>query len=46
MAKAAFNQGKKTLTSKLELNLRKKIEESYIWSVPCMMIKLGNLANR
>jgi hypothetical protein len=31
MAKAAFN--KKTLTSKLDLNLRKKLVKCYIWSI-------------
>jgi hypothetical protein len=29
MAKAAFNQDKTILTSKLELNLRKKLEETF-----------------
>jgi len=33
MAKAGFNQDKTNLTSKFDLNLRKKLEESYIWSV-------------
>jgi hypothetical protein len=34
MAKAAFNKKKKNLfTSKLELNLRKKLVKCYIWSI-------------
>jgi hypothetical protein len=33
MAKAAFNKKKNLFTSKLELNLRKKLVKCYIWSV-------------
>ena len=34
MAKAAFSKKKKTLfTSKLDLNLRKKLIKCYIWSM-------------
>jgi hypothetical protein len=34
MAKAAFNEKKKTLfTSKLDLELRKKLVKCYIWSI-------------
>jgi hypothetical protein len=33
MAKAAFNKKKKLFTSKLELNLRKKLVKCYIWSI-------------
>jgi hypothetical protein len=33
MAKAAFNKKKNFFTSKLELNLRKKLVKCYIWSV-------------
>jgi hypothetical protein len=41
MAIAAFK--KKTLfTSKLDLNLRKKLAKCYIWSVVCMVLKLGH----
>jgi hypothetical protein len=32
MAKAALNKKKTLLTSKLDLNLRKKLVKSYIWS--------------
>ena len=32
MAKAAFNKQKTLFTSKLDLNLRKKLVKSYIWS--------------
>jgi len=33
MAKAAFNKKKSLFTSKLELNLRKKLVKCYIWSM-------------
>jgi len=33
MAKAAFNKKKTIFTSKLDLNLRKKIVKCYIWSM-------------
>ena len=33
MAKAAFNKKKNNLTSKLDLNLRKKLVKCYIWSM-------------
>ena len=33
MAKAAFNKKKTLFTSKLDLNLRKKILKCYIWSI-------------
>ena len=33
MAKAAFNKKKTIFTSKLDLNLRKKLVKCYIWSV-------------
>jgi hypothetical protein len=33
IAKAAFNNKKKLFTSKLDLNLRKKLVKCYIWSV-------------
>jgi hypothetical protein len=33
MAKAAFNKKKNLFTSKLHLNLRKKLVKCYIWSV-------------
>jgi len=33
MAKAAFNKKKNLLTSKLDLNLRKKLVKCYIWSM-------------
>ena len=32
MAKAAFNKKKTLFTSKLDLNLRKKLIKCYIWS--------------
>jgi hypothetical protein len=33
MAKAAFNRKKTLFTSKLDLNLRKKLVRCYIWSI-------------
>ena len=33
MAKAAFNRKKTSFTSKLDLNLRKKLVKCYIWSI-------------
>ena len=33
MAKAAFNKKKTLFTSKLDLNLRKKLVKCYIWSM-------------
>ena len=33
MAKAAFNKKKNLFTSKLDLNLRKKLAKCYVWSM-------------
>ena len=33
MAKAAFNKKKNLLTSKLDLNLRKKLLKYYVWNM-------------
>jgi hypothetical protein len=33
MAKATFNTKKTLFTSKLDLNLRKKLDKCYIWSI-------------
>jgi hypothetical protein len=33
MAKATFNKKKALFTSKLDLNLRKKLVKCYIWSI-------------
>ena len=33
MAKAAFNKKKNSFTSKLDLNLRKKLVKCYVWSM-------------
>jgi hypothetical protein len=33
MAKAAFKKQKNLFTSKLNLNLRKKLEKCYIWNI-------------
>jgi len=45
MAKAAFS--KKTLfTSKLDLNMRKKLIKFYIWSMDFMVLKLGRFGQQ
>jgi len=41
MAKAAFSKKKNLFTSKLDVNLRKKLIKCYIWSMACMVLKLG-----
>jgi len=41
MAKASFNKKKTLFTSKLDLNLRKKLIKCYIWSMAFMVLKLG-----
>jgi len=33
MAKAAFNKKKNLFTSKLDLNLRKRLVRCYVWSI-------------
>jgi hypothetical protein len=38
MAKAAFNKKKNLFTSKLDLNLRKKLVKRYIWSIYCVAL--------
>jgi len=40
MANAAFNKKKTLFTSKLDLNLMKKLVKCYIWSMACMVLKL------
>jgi hypothetical protein len=40
MAIATFKK-KNLFTSTLDLNLRKKLAKCYIWSVVCMVLKLG-----
>jgi hypothetical protein len=35
MAKAVFNKKKNLFTSKLDLNLRKRLVRCYVWSVWC-----------
>jgi hypothetical protein len=45
MAKAAFNKKKPLFTSKLDLELRKEIVKCYIWSIACMVRKLGLFGN-
>jgi hypothetical protein len=41
MAKAAFNK-KTVFTSKLDLNLRKKLVKCYIWSTPIALYGVEN----
>jgi hypothetical protein len=42
MAKAAFNKKMTLFTSKLDLNLRKKLVKCYICSIACMVLKRGH----
>jgi hypothetical protein len=43
LAKSAFNKENATFTSKLDLNLRKKLVKYYIWNtVICMVLKIGH----
>ena len=43
MAKAAFKKGNTLFTSKLDLNLRKKLLKCYIWNIAfCMELKCGH----
>jgi hypothetical protein len=44
-AKTAFNKKKTLLTSKLDLELKKKVVKCYIWSMFCMVQKLGLFGN-
>ena len=41
MGKAAFNKKENLFTSKLDLNLRKKLLKCYIGAWLCMVLKLG-----
>ena len=45
MAKAAFSRMKNLFTSKLDLNLRKKLVKCYICSLAFMVLKLGHFRN-
>jgi hypothetical protein len=42
MAKAAFNEKKVFFTSKLDLNLRKKLIKCCIWVIALMVLKFGH----
>ena len=42
MAKAAFNRKKTLFTSKLDLNLSKKLLKCYIWSMVILGLELGH----
>ena len=46
MAKAAFNKKKTLFTSKLDLNLRKKLVKCYIWNMAFMVLKLGRFGQQ
>jgi hypothetical protein len=41
MAKALFSKKRPLFTSTLDLELRKKPVKCYIWSIVCMVLKLG-----
>jgi hypothetical protein len=43
MAKTAFNKKKTLFTSKLELNLRKKLVKCYIWSIVLYSVETWTL---
>jgi hypothetical protein len=43
MAKAAFNKKKNLFTSKLDLDLRKKLVKCYIWSIALYGAEMGTL---
>jgi len=42
MAKIAFSKKKAVVTCKLDINLRKKLVNCCILSIPCLMLKLGD----
>jgi hypothetical protein len=42
MAKTAFDKKKTFFTSKLDLNLRKKLVKCYIWSIALYGVKIGH----
>ena len=46
MAKVAFNKKKALFTSKLDLDLRKKLVKCYIWSMASMVLKLGRFGQQ
>lgn len=43
MTKTEFSKKKTLFVSKLGLNLRKKLVKLYIWSMVCVVLKLGHL---
>ena len=45
MAKVSFNRKKTLFTSKLELNLRKKLVKCYIWSIALYGAETGTFRN-
>jgi hypothetical protein len=42
MAKVAFNKKRTLFTSTLDLELRKKLVNCYVWSIALMVLKLGH----
>ena len=46
MAKAAFNKKKNLFTSKLDLNLRKKLVKCYVWSMALYGAEMRTLRAR
>ena len=46
MAKVAFNKKKTLITSKLDLNLRKKLVKCYFGAWFCMVLKLGRFGQQ
>jgi hypothetical protein len=43
MATAAFKKKKILFTSKMDLNVRKKLVKCYIRSIACMVLKRGHI---
>ena len=39
--KAAFNKKKNLFTSKMDLNLKKKLVKCYVWAWLCRVLKIG-----
>jgi len=46
MAKAAFKRKKNLFTSKLDLNLRKRLMRCYVWSITLYGAETWTLSNR
>jgi hypothetical protein len=45
MAKAAFNRNKTLFTSKLDLELRKKLVKCYVWSIALYVVQFNGFTS-